>query len=156
MLEIRRATRADAEVAYRVRRLAVLDQCSDHYVLDDLLLWTAGNAEDGYAALMDGHFYLGWIDGEAVVTGMLDLAGAEVGALFVHPDHLRHGLGRQMLKFLEALASDLQLAELRLDATLNAAAFYRHCGYVDEGLALYHSPRGLTLECVSMSKRLVP
>ncbi|MBG8559463.1 N-acetyltransferase [Pseudomonas sp. FBF18] len=61
----------------------------------------------------------------------------------------------QMLAFLEALARNLGLAQVNLDATLNAAAFYRQCGYVGEATALYHSPRGIDLACVPMTKVLV-
>ncbi|MNJ70309.1 hypothetical protein D3C77_667580 [compost metagenome] len=71
------------------------------------------------------------------------------------PGYMQQGLGKQMLAFLEALARNLGLAQVNLDATLNAAAFYRQCGYVGEATALYHSPRGIDLACVPMTKVLV-
>jgi hypothetical protein len=37
---------------------------------------------------------------------------------------------------------------------LNAASFYRACGYVGEQPAIYHSPSGLELACIPMTKRI--
>lgn len=155
MLTIRPATPADAQVAYDIRREAVRHHCIGAYPAAQMLAWTAGSAEDGYAALMDGHFYLGCIDGEPVATGMLEVKHREIGAIFVRPGYMQQGLGKQMLVFLEDLARNLGLEQVNLDATLNAADFYRRCGYVGEATALYHSPRGIDLACVPMTKALV-
>lgn len=155
MLTIRPATPADAQVAYDIRREAVRHDCIGAYPAAQMLAWTAGSAEDGYAALMDGHFYLGCIDGEPVATGMLEVKHREIGAIFVRPGYMQQGLGKQMLVFLEDLARNLGLEQVNLDATLNAADFYRRCGYVGEATALYHSPRGIDLACVPMTKALV-
>ncbi|KIU53495.1 GCN5 family acetyltransferase [Pseudomonas putida] len=155
MLTIRPATSADAQVAYDIRREAVRHHCIGAYPAEQMLAWTAGTAEDGYASLMASHFYMGCIEGEPVATGMLDVNAREIGAIFVLPGYKQQGLGKQMLAFLEALARNLGLAQVNLDATLNAAAFYRQCGYVGEATALYHSPRGIDLACVPMTKVLV-
>lgn len=155
MLTIRPATPADAQVAYDIRREAVRHHCIGAYPAAQMLAWTAGSAEDGYAALMHGHFYLGCIEGEPVATGMLDVKHREIGAIFVLPGCMQQGFGKQMLTFLEGLARTLGLQDVVLDATLNAAAFYRRCGYVGEATALYHSPLGIDLACVPMVKTLV-
>ena len=155
MLTIRPATPADAQVAYDIRREAVRHHCIGAYPAEQMLAWTAGSAEDGYAGLMDGQFYMGCIEGEPVATGMLDVKNREIGAIFVLPGYMQQGFGKQMLAFLEALAHTLGLEDVVLDATLNAAAFYRRCGYVGEATALYHSPLGIDLACVPMVKTLV-
>ncbi|PRA11715.1 MULTISPECIES: GNAT family N-acetyltransferase [Pseudomonas] len=154
MLEIRRATPADAQVAFDIRLQAIRGQCIGAYTSEQMMLWTRGKAEDGYGALMDQPFYLGWVNGEAVATGMLDLANNEVGALFVLPDHTGCGYAKAMLAFLEDLARELDMSTLVLDSTLNAASFYRACGYVGDEQAMYHSPSGLQLACVPMKKHL--
>ena len=118
------------------------------------MLWTRGCAEDGYDTLMAKHFYLGCVDGEPVATGMLDLANNEIGALFVLPGFIGRGFGQQMLVYLEALARELEIEEVILDATLNAADFYRRFGYVGTEQAIYHSPSGLQLACIPMRKYL--
>ena len=154
MLEIKRATREDANAAFDIRRAAIRSQCIGAYTAEQMALWTRGKAEDGYSALMEKPFYLGWIDDEPVATGMLDLANNEVGALFVLPQFIGRGYGKAMLDHLEDVARALEIKEVVLDATLNAASFYRACGYVGERQAIYHSPSGLTLACIPMAKRL--
>jgi GNAT superfamily N-acetyltransferase len=130
MLEIRRATLEDAQAAFDIRLLAIRSQCIGAYTSEQMMLWTQGAAKDGYDTLMDKHFYLGCVDGEPVATGMLDLANNEIGALFVLPGFTGRGIGKQILVYLEALARELGIEEVILDATLNAADFYRRCGYV--------------------------
>lgn len=154
MLQITRATRDDASTAFDIRREAIRSQCIGAYTAEQMAMWTRGRAEDGYDTLMDKPFYLGWVNGEPVATGMLDLDNNEVGALFVLPAFTGRGYGKTMLDHLEELARELAIEEVVLDATLNAASFYRACGYVGEEQAVYHSPSGLTLACIPMVKRL--
>lgn len=154
MLDIKRATPDDANSAFDIRREAIRSQCIVAYTAEQMTLWTRGRAEDGYSVLMEKLFYLGWVKGEPVATGMLDLDNNEVGALFVLPAFTGRGYGKAMLDHLEAVARELAIEEVVLDATLNAASFYRACGYVGEEQAVYHSPSGLTLACVPMVKRL--
>ncbi|WP_248730613.1 GNAT family N-acetyltransferase [Pseudomonas sp. MWU13-2517] len=153
-MEIKRATPDDAERAFEIRREAIRGQCIGAYSAEQMALWTRGTAEDGYSALMDKPFYLGWVNGEPVATGMLDLDRNEFGALFVLPAFTGRGYGKAMLDHLEKVARELAIEEVVLDSTLNAASFYRACGYVGEEQAVYHSPSGLTLACVPMVKRL--
>ncbi|WP_339482903.1 GNAT family N-acetyltransferase [Pseudomonas sivasensis] len=154
MLEIKRATPEDANAAFDIRHEAIRSQCIGAYTAEQMALWTRGSADDGYSTLMDKPFYLGWVNDEPVATGMLDLDNNEVGALFVLPQFTGRGYGKAMLDHLEALARELELAEVVLDATLNAASFYRACGYVGEQPAIYRSPSGLELACIPMTKRI--
>ncbi|MBS7675541.1 GNAT family N-acetyltransferase, partial [Vibrio cholerae] len=104
MLEIKRATPDDAERAFEIRREAIRGHCIGAYSAEQMALWTRGRASDGYGALMEKHFYVGWLDGEPVATGMLDLANQEVGALFVLPVFSGRGFGKAMLAHLERMA----------------------------------------------------
>ena len=154
MLQIKRATASDAEAAFDIRLQAIRSQCIGAYTAEQMLLWTRGKAEDGYHTLMAKPFYLGWVDGKPVATGMLDLAHNEIGALFVLPGHTGRGYGGAMLDHLETLARQLGIEELVLDATLNAASFYRRSGYVGSEESVYHAPSGLQLACIAMTKRI--
>ncbi|MGY2193081.1 GNAT family N-acetyltransferase [Pseudomonas pergaminensis] len=154
MLEIKRANQEHAQVAFDIRLQAIRSQCIGAYTQAQMLLWTRGKAEDGYSALMDKPFYLGWVQGEPVATGMLDPDNNEVGALFVLPGFTGRGYGKAMLDHLESVAREQAIETLGLDATLNAASFYRACGYVGDEQAIYHSPSGLQLACVPMTKHL--
>ncbi|WP_223487072.1 GNAT family N-acetyltransferase [Pseudomonas sp. A-RE-19] len=156
MFEIRRATHSDAQTAFDIRLQAIRHQCIGAYTMEQMLVWTAGAARDGYSDLMDKHFYLGCIQGEPVATGMLDLENCEIGAIFVLPSFMQQGIGLRILNHLEYLSRELGLKEVKLDATLNAADFYRRCGFVGDERAIYHSPSGLQLACVPMVKGLLP
>ncbi|AVJ23088.1 MULTISPECIES: GNAT family N-acetyltransferase [Pseudomonas] len=154
MLEIKRATPDDAERAFEIRREAIRGQCIGAYSAEQMALWTRGRASDGYNVLMETQFYMGWLNDEPVVTGMLDLADGEIGALFVLPAYMGQGLGKAMLAHLEGVARQQAIEQVVLDATLNAVSFYRACGYVGDEQAVYRSPSGLVLACVPMVKRL--
>ncbi len=94
------------------------------------------------------------IDNQVTASGMLDLQTGQVDAVFVDPAYMGRGIGRKMMEYLEERAREAQLPHLILDSTLNAADFYRRCGFVGERIAQYQSPRGLTLACVPMIKHL--
>ncbi|WP_306494916.1 GNAT family N-acetyltransferase [Pseudomonas sp. W4I3] len=154
MLRIKRATPADADEAFEIRREAIRSQCIGAYSAEQMALWTRGCASDGYSVLMEKLFYIGWVNGEAVSTGMLDLANNEIGALFVRSAFTGRGYGKAMLDHLEAVARQHAVAQVVLDSTLNAVSFYQACGYVGREQAVYRSPAGLVLACVPMVKAL--
>ncbi len=70
-------------------------------------------------------------------------------------DFMGQGIGQRMPDPLEQLARDAGLAEVHLEATLNAAAFYRRRGFVGDTQAVYQSPYGVQLACVPMRKPLL-
>jgi len=154
VLRIKRATPADADEAFEIRREAIRSQCIGAYSAEQMTLWTRGCASDGYSVLMEKLFYIGWVNGEAVITGMLDLANNEIGALFVRSAFTGRGYGKAMLDHLEDVARQHAVAQVVLDSTLNAVSFYQACGYVGHEQAVYRSPAGLVLACVPMVKTL--
>nr|WP_308452266.1 GNAT family N-acetyltransferase [Pseudomonas syringae] len=62
---------------------------------------------------------------------------------------------KKMVTHLEHLARNAGLAEIHLEATLNAESFYQRCGFTASAQAVYNSPSGLQLACVPMRKQLV-
>lgn len=151
---IRKARREDAQAVWDVRNAAILAGCARHYPIDLLKVWTDGEITEEFADDVAAGFCVAVIDGAVVATGMIDLDSGHVDAIFVRPDSMRSGIGRKVLLQLEQLALDAGLAELTLDSTLNAAPFYRSCGYVGEAIGRYDSPRGISLDCVPMRKAL--
>ncbi|MBN3766126.1 GNAT family N-acetyltransferase [Burkholderia sp. Ac-20365] len=155
MIEIRRATRMDAPAAWEIRKTAILAQCVGHYPLTSLLAWTDGAPGDKWANLVaERDFYVALHEGSVAATGMLTPSTRQVDAIFVSPSHMGKGLGRHMLSFIEARATDHALDSLRLDATLNAASFYRRFGWSGEAISTYRSPGGLELACIPMTKTI--
>jgi putative acetyltransferase len=94
------------------------------------------------------------IDGGIVGFGSIAPNGSELRAVYVLPDFGREGIGGQILAALESLARRRALAELTLDASLNAESFYRNHGYavVESGVHALRS--GARMRCVKMRKTL--
>ncbi|MEF9900418.1 MAG: GNAT family N-acetyltransferase, partial [Pseudomonas sp.] len=88
-------------------------------------------------------------------TDTINLQSGELGAIFVLPTFMGHGIGKKMVAHLEHLARKAGLAEIHLEATLNAENFYQRCGFTGSAQAVYNSPSGLQLACVPMRKQLV-
>lgn len=160
---LRRAIKTDASQAFEVRNLAILSQCIDCYGIDAMTKWTQGEVPEAYADKLscDGYVYV--VDGLShmsdqeliIATGMLDVTTGFIDALFVHPEYMSLGIGKLMLDHLEKIAKASGLVFIALESTLNAADFYRKCGFNGNEISVYHSPRGFDLDCIVMQKQLV-
>jgi GNAT superfamily N-acetyltransferase len=152
MLKIEKAKRKDAKVALEIRNAAILNQCVRHYSMDALKGWTSGELSDEFADSVDKNFYLAKYDNRIVGTGMINIETGKIDAIFVHPNHMRKGIGKMILEFLEDMALRYGLKTLALQSTLNAAEFYRACGFVGNEVDRYTTSKGLSLDCIPMIK----
>ena len=153
-IEIRKACAADAAAAWDIRNGSILSQCTGRYPAESLAIWTDGAITEEFTEFVVERVYVAAVGDEVVATGMIDLDTGRLDAIHVRPDMMRRGIGRQMLLFLEGLARAAGVTKLTLDSTLNAAQFYRICGFVGEKIGIYKSPRGIALDCVPMTKVL--
>lgn len=154
IMEIRRASRCDVSAAFYIRLSAIQHQCRTVYSEQQVHAWTSVPLTDWYADLVENHFHLACISGTPVATGMLDLETGELGAIFVLPEFMHRGIGKAIVDHLEQIGRNAGLAEIHLEATLNAVRFYQCCGFVGREPAIYHSPSGLQLPCMPMRKPL--
>jgi GNAT superfamily N-acetyltransferase len=154
-LSIRRAQAVDAQALLDLRKASILGLCAKHYPHEDLVVFTAVEVNPAFLAILEGHFYLAERDGTIVGSGLINLADGQVDAIFAHPEAAGHGVGRAMMAHLEELARSSGLVGMKLEATLNAAAFYRRLGFVGDKQSVYVTRNGLALACVLMIKALV-
>ena len=154
--KIRKAQAADASDAWDIRNAAILNGCAGHYPADLLKTWTDGEMTERSVQLVAENFHVATLDEIVVATGVIDLSTGQLDAIFVRPDKMGLGRGKRMTAYLEDLAIREGLTELRLDSTLNAAPFYRICGFEGDAIGQYQSPRGIMLDCIPMTKRLPP
>ena len=153
-INIERLRHTDEGAFFCLRRKAIRAGCAGYYSPAQLDEWTDPRSDGHLPDPLPEAFCCARMEGQLVATGMLDMATGEVGAMFVLPEHGRRGIGRAMLHHLEGIARKNDLETIFLDATLNAVNFYRSQGFVGEARGVFHSPRGLSLECVPMTKSL--
>jgi GNAT superfamily N-acetyltransferase len=93
--------------------------------------------------------------GEIIGFGSIVPANSELRAVYVDAAYGRHGVGRALLTRLEELARDAGVAELRMDASINAVRFYEANGFIslERGEHVMHS--GGRMACVRMRKALL-
>jgi GNAT superfamily N-acetyltransferase len=151
---IRKARADDAAVAWEIRNAAILSQCKGHYPPESLAIWAKGEITDGFIQFVVEQLYVATVNDAVVGTGTVDCNTGRLDDVFVRPDMMRRGIGKQMVSFLEEIGRAASLTKLTLDSTLNAAEFYRSCGFVGEAIGIYQSPRGITLACIPMIKVL--
>jgi len=152
-LTIRKATADDAAAAWEIRNAAIRHACKGFYAEGLLEQWTAGEMTDEFVEFVVQQFYVATVDSDVVGTGFVDLREGRVDAVFVRPVMMGQGIGKRIVAFCEDLGRFAGLTELKLDSTLNAAPFYRRCGFVGDVIGVYRSPRGITLDCIPMTKQ---
>lgn len=155
-LTIRKATADDALAAWEIRNEAIRHACRGYYADDLLEQWTAGEMTAQFVEAVAREFYVATADGVVVGFGSINLEDGVVGAVFVRPEMMGRGIGKRIVAFCEDLGRRAGLTRLKLDSTLNAAGFYRCCGFVGDAIGVYRSPRGITLDCFPMTKWIGP
>ncbi|MEI7254896.1 GNAT family N-acetyltransferase [Dickeya dadantii] len=151
-ITLRKARRIDAQTVFDLRNRAILHGCRHDYTAEQLQLWTSGPLSETFENTVTHHFHLAESAGRIVATGMINFHTGMIDAVFVDPEAMGQGVGKRMMQHLEMLARAAGLVEIRLDASLNAAPFYRSLGFSGDEVSLYHSPRGFSLACIPMVK----
>lgn len=129
-LAIREARTDDVKRAVEVHRSAVLELGAAFYTERQIEAWAAEATPDVYPVDDSNALILVAENGSNVLgVGQLNVDEPEIGKLFVDPDVAGRGIGGRLLERLEEEARKRDVAELFLDASLNAADFYHRHGY---------------------------
>lgn len=78
----------------------------------------------------------------------------KIRAFFVHPDHVRKGIGRNILELCELEAERSGFRRLELGATLPGQRLYRSYGYIAGDAYEYECEPGNFMTIIPMSKDL--
>src|ERR1700735_5818104 len=92
--------------------------------------------------------------GQIIGFGSIVPANSELRAVYVDAAYGGQGVGRALLAWLEKLARDARLAELRMDASINAVRFYEANGFISLEHGEHPMPSGARMACVRMRKTL--
>jgi putative acetyltransferase len=152
---IRAAVPSDAGAIFTVHISAIRDVCGAVYDATQIDSWTCRKRPEGYLEPMAQHpFLVAVVDGIVVGFSELNPETGEVCAVYVRPDRVRQGIGRQLLRAVETVALQRGLTRIHLHATLNAVPFYQAHGYILDGAGSVLLGDGTGLPCVNMHKEL--
>jgi putative acetyltransferase len=90
---------------------------------------------------------------QTVGFGFID-KNNELQGLYVHPNFSRCGIGARIFAILEQEAILLGLSYLKLDASINAEAFYSKQGFKVIEYGIHRLASGQEMACVKMRKTL--
>lgn len=161
-LRLEQARPEDAEAMLVVHRAAIRATAVDFYPPDIIEAWAPlplrpdhidalahrleSGEEEAIVARLPGRRIIGF--------GSFVPSGRELRAVYVDPAHGRRGIGGEILRALELRARKYGLGELIMDATLNAEAFYKRHGYIEERKGESLLRGGRRMACIRMRKRL--
>ena len=158
-VHIRPAALDDAESIERLRHAAVHKHGIRSYSQEQLNQWAPAPSADRIRAVRraiqsDQEVMIVAVVGNRVAGfGSIIPAGHELRAVYVHPDFARRGVGRTILRELEAVARDLGLDHLDARSSLNAEPFYNAQGYQSLGRFPHRMSTGYEITCVNITKR---
>ncbi|RQG92135.1 GNAT family N-acetyltransferase [Natrarchaeobius chitinivorans] len=163
-VRIREATATDAVGIEDVHAASIRELGSDAYDDRQVEAWLSHVHSERYPVGESGfRVVVADYGGSIVGFGLLefdpadlDESTAEIGAVYVHPDDAREGVGSAILGDLESAARDRGVEALELTASRNAIAFYERHGYEGHDAASLEMQEGVTLECQRMRKRSTP
>jgi GNAT superfamily N-acetyltransferase len=157
MPSIRRADPSEAHALAALHQASILAECSSAYSPQQINAWLAAIHADAYIKLINHACVLVATDNvgsNRLGIGVSSPENALINAVYVAPQMTRRGVGRTLMDEMEALLLRAGAHEARLNATLNAVAFYRTLGYSNEVPTLNRLPSGIELPCIAMSKPL--
>lgn len=159
---LRRGLPADARAILEAHRSAVRTTAAAHYSQAIIDEWAPIHVAPERVKTFEQ-----WIErgeelivvaadsGETVIGfGSIVPSNSELRAVYVAAEHGRKGVGRAILSQLETLAQEVGLSELRMDASMNAVAFYEASGFASLGRGEHSMPSGNRMSCMHMSKSL--
>lgn len=134
MVTIREAQPADVSEMAHIQTEALDHRAGDHYTDDQIAKLLrpkpdqhlVSHAEDGENGR---HVIVAESEGTVVGWGSLHLKPGVLASTYVHPAHTGEGIGRAIVKRLEAVARENGIEMLKVPAPLHAVGFFEALGY---------------------------
>jgi GNAT superfamily N-acetyltransferase len=125
---IRTATPDDAARLHELHSAAVRQPCARHYAPDIIEGWLANRTPSGYLGEIE-RAAIFVVEHEGRIVGFGEADAGMVVACYVDPALARRGIGSTIMAHALALARRGHDGPIRLESTLNAAAFYERFGF---------------------------
>ena len=159
-MTIRNAIEGDEDDIYSIHTEAIKKKCSSHYGTEDVDVWVARqNRAKCLPSIAAKEIVVAEKQGKVVRFGNLldckesDGKTMEIKRIFVDPDCGMKGVGSALMKEMEKRARDRSADSLIVQSALNAAEFYRKCGFISLGLSTYHLSEQWCLQCHNMMNK---
>jgi putative acetyltransferase len=158
LVTVRPAIEEDAIAIAHVHYSAVHQLASASYSPDVLNAWSPvpddRRCRQFRAAIVGGKelFRVAEDCSGTIAFGSIVPAADELRAVYAHASAARRGVGSAIVQSLEALAASLSCNGLQMEASTNAAEFYRRHGFVVVETSIRRLSAGPEMGCVRMRK----
>lgn len=124
---IRLATLDDAEAIHALHIISVRTLCKNAYPSEVIDGWLLNRSPSGYKGINRKEMYVA--EQNESIVGFSHIVPGEIVAIFVHPDHVRKGIGSTLMHHGITKAKLNHKGPIKIDATLNAQPFYETVGF---------------------------
>jgi GNAT superfamily N-acetyltransferase len=160
-IAVRPATDADLDTIAAIQGAAILMLGAGVYARDQLEAWARVGIETRHGLLGQGSFFVAQIQREIVGVGGWsadsgDRSAAWIRYVFVRPDAVRRGIGRQVMEAVEGSARAAGRCVFHVWSSLNAVGFYEALGYRRRRGVRVPLGRGLDMSGMHMVKEAAP
>jgi GNAT superfamily N-acetyltransferase len=124
----RTATLADAARLHELHTAAVRQLCAPHYAPDIIDGWLANRTPSGYLQAIE-RAAIFVVEHAGRIVGFGEADAGFVVACYVEPTLARRGVGSTIMAHALTIARHGHDGPVRVEATLNAAAFYERFGF---------------------------
>jgi putative acetyltransferase len=101
-------------------------------------------------AIEENVFLVAEVDGQVVGFAEFAPMRSEIVAMYLHPRHARRGIGTQLFREIEKLASARGISSLYLSSSLSAVSFYEQFGFVAGAPGVHRLGNGTEIPCIPM------
>jgi putative acetyltransferase len=134
LLTIRPVTAADIDPLAALQEASIMRHGIAAYGEAKARAWARVGHEFKRVLVEDGQFFVAEQAGERLGVGgwspdSLENGVAWIRYLFVHPDHVRRGIGRRLVEVAEAAALNVGRSRFDVWSSVNAVPFYQALGY---------------------------
>jgi GNAT superfamily N-acetyltransferase len=156
-LAIRPVTAADLDPLAALQEASILRHGIAAYGEAKARAWARVGHDFKRVLLDDGQFFVAEQGGLRLGVGgwspdSLEARLAWIRYLFVHPDHVRRGIGRRLVEVAEAAARRAGRGRFDVWSSLNAVRFYEALGYRRVRIARWPVRPAVELDYVLMRK----
>ena len=158
---IRPVAAADVDPLAALQETSIMRLGMPPYGEAKVRAWARLGHELKHVLLEEGRYFVAERAGERVGVGgwspdSLEAELAWIRYLFVHPDHVRCGIGRRLVEVAERAAGAAGRRRFEVWSSLNAVPFYTALGYRRVRAARWPVAAEIALDYLLMSKSLPP